>query len=87
MGSGFIISPDGYILTNRHVVANADSVKVHLTDHRTYTAKVVGTDKIYDIALLKVDARDLPTVQIGDSDNLKPGEWVVAIGSPFGQDH
>jgi serine protease Do len=87
MGSGFIISPDGYILTNRHVVANADSVKVHLTDHRTYTAKVVGTDKIYDIALLKVDARDLPTVQIGDSDNLKPGEWVVAIGSPFGLDH
>ncbi|HJP99156.1 MAG TPA: DegQ family serine endoprotease [Rhodanobacteraceae bacterium] len=87
MGSGFIISSDGYILTNRHVVANADSVKVHLTDHRTYTAKVVGEDKIYDIALLKVDASNLPTVQIGNSDSLKPGEWVVAIGSPFGLDH
>ncbi|HET7592464.1 MAG TPA: DegQ family serine endoprotease [Rhodanobacteraceae bacterium] len=87
MGSGFIISSDGYILTNRHVVANADSVKVHLTDHRSFTAKVVGSDKIYDIALLKVDASDLPTVQIGDSDELKPGEWVVAIGSPYGLDH
>ncbi len=87
MGSGFIISSDGYILTNRHVVANADSVKVHLADHRTYTAKIVGTDKIYDIALLKVDASDLPTVKIGNSDQLKPGQWVVAIGSPFGLDH
>lgn len=87
MGSGFIISPDGYILTNDHVVENADSVKVHLNDHRSYTAKIVGTDKIYDIALLKVDAGNLPTVQIGDSDNLKPGQWVVAIGSPYGLDH
>lgn len=87
MGSGFIISADGYILTNNHVVAKADSVKVHLSDHRTYTAKVVGTDKIYDIALLKIDATNLPTVQIGNSNDLKPGQWVVAIGSPFGLDH
>ncbi|MGH8147924.1 MAG: Do family serine endopeptidase [Rhodanobacteraceae bacterium] len=87
LGSGFIISSDGYILTNRHVVANADSVKVHLSDHRIFTAKVVGTDKIYDIALLKIDAKDLPTVQIGNSNDLKPGQWVVAIGSPYGLDH
>jgi serine protease Do len=87
LGSGFIISSDGYILTNDHVVANADSVKVHLPDHRTFTAKIVGEDKIYDIALLKVDASALPTVQIGNSDDLQPGQWVVAIGSPFGLDH
>ena len=87
LGSGFIISSDGYILTNNHVVANADSVKVHLADHRTYAAKVVGRDKIYDIALLKIDAKDLPTVQIGNSNDLQPGQWVVAIGSPFGLDH
>ena len=87
IGSGFIISSDGYILTNRHVVAHADSVVVHLPDHRTFTAKVVGEDKIYDIALLKVDATGLPTVQIGNSNDLKPGQWVVAIGSPFGLDH
>jgi serine protease Do len=87
LGSGFIISSDGYILTNRHVVAHADSVKVHLPDHRTYTAKVVGEDKIYDIALLKIDANNLPAVQIGNSSDLEPGQWVVAIGSPFGLDH
>jgi serine protease Do len=87
LGSGFIISSDGYILTNRHVVANADSVKVHLSDHRSFTAKVVGTDKGYDIALLKVNASNLPTVQIGNSNDLQPGQWVVAIGSPYGLDH
>ncbi|MES2404304.1 MAG: Do family serine endopeptidase [Pseudomonadota bacterium] len=87
LGSGFIISADGYILTNRHVVANADSVKVHLSDHRTFTAKVIGTDKGYDIALLKIDASNLPTVQIGNSNDLQPGQWVVAIGSPYGLDH
>ncbi|HEX5353849.1 MAG TPA: Do family serine endopeptidase [Rhodanobacteraceae bacterium] len=87
LGSGFIISSDGYILTNNHVVANADSVKVHLSNHHSYTAKVVGTDKIYDIALLKIDAAGLPTVQIGNSNDLKPGQWVVAIGSPYGLDH
>ena len=87
LGSGFIISADGYILTNRHVVANANSVEVHLSDHRTYKAKVVGLDKGYDIALLKIDASGLPTVQVGNSNDLKPGQWVVAIGSPFGLDH
>jgi serine protease Do len=87
LGSGFIISSNGYILTNRHVVANADSVKVHLSDHRTYTAKVIGTDKGYDIAVLKIEAANLPTVQIGNSNDLQPGQWVVAIGSPFGLDH
>ncbi|MGH8125015.1 MAG: Do family serine endopeptidase [Rhodanobacteraceae bacterium] len=87
LGSGFIISSDGYILTNRHVVAHADSVKVHLSNHHTYTAKVVGTDKIYDIALLKIDATGLPTVKVGDSNDLQPGQWVVAIGSPYGLDH
>lgn len=87
LGSGFIISSDGYILTNNHVVANADSVKVHLSDHRSFTAKVIGTDKGYDIALLKIDAANLPTVQIGSSNDLQPGQWVVAIGSPYGLDH
>lgn len=87
IGSGFIISSDGYILTNRHVVAHADSVKVHLPDHRVFTAKVVGSDKIYDIALLKINATGLPTVSIGNSNDLKPGQWVVAIGSPYGLDH
>src|SRR5579875_517422 len=87
LGSGFIISPDGYILTNAHVVENADSVKVRLSDHRTFAAKIVGTDKIYDIALIKINATGLPTVAIGDSRTLKPGQWVVAIGSPYGLDH
>ncbi|HET6906224.1 MAG TPA: DegQ family serine endoprotease [Rhodanobacteraceae bacterium] len=87
LGSGFIISADGYILTNNHVVANADTVTVRLSDRRELTAKVVGTDPQYDIALLKVNAKDLPVVTIGDSHTLKPGQWVVAIGSPFGFDH
>lgn len=88
LGSGFIISGDGYILTNNHVVDHADKVIVRLQDRRTLTAKVVGTDPTYDIALLKVDAgRSLPTVSIGDSRTLKPGQWVLAIGSPFGFDY
>jgi serine protease Do len=88
LGSGFIISKDGYILTNNHVVDHADSVTVRLQDRRTLTAKVVGTDPTYDIALLKVDAGDtLPTVTIGDSRSLKPGQWVLAIGSPFDFDY
>ncbi|MEO8778618.1 MAG: Do family serine endopeptidase [Rhodanobacter sp.] len=88
LGSGFIISKDGYILTNNHVVAGADSVTVRLQDRRTLTAKVVGTDPTYDIALLKIDAgSSLPTVTIGDSRGLKPGQWVLAIGSPFGFDY
>ena len=88
LGSGFIISSDGYILTNTHVVDHADKVIVRLQDRRTLTAKVVGTDPTYDIALLKIDAGgSLPAVSIGDSRNLKPGQWVLAIGSPFGFDY
>ncbi|MDQ6647591.1 MAG: Do family serine endopeptidase [Pseudomonadota bacterium] len=88
LGSGFIISKDGYILTNNHVVDHADKVTVRLQDRRTLTAKVIGTDPTYDIALLKVDAGgDLPAVTIGDSHSLKPGQWVLAIGSPFGFDY
>ncbi len=88
LGSGFIISEDGYILTNNHVVDHADKVTVRLQDRRTLTAKVVGTDPTYDIALLKVDAgSSLPTVTIGESRDLKPGQWVLAIGSPFGFDY
>ncbi|WP_426699768.1 Do family serine endopeptidase [Rhodanobacter sp. Col0626] len=88
LGSGFIISSDGYILTNNHVVDHADKVTVRLQDRRTLTAKVIGTDPTYDIALLKVDAGgSLPAVSLGDSRNLKPGQWVLAIGSPFGFDY
>ncbi|TBR39666.1 MULTISPECIES: DegQ family serine endoprotease [Dyella] len=88
LGSGFIISADGYILTNTHVVDDADTVTVRLQDRRTLTAKVVGSDPQYDIALLKVDAGGaLPFVSIGDSRTLKPGQWVLAIGSPFGFDY
>ncbi|MFC5741094.1 Do family serine endopeptidase [Dyella tabacisoli] len=88
LGSGFIVSSDGYILTNTHVVDGADTVTVRLQDRRTLTAKVVGSDPQYDIALLKVDAGgNLPAVSIGDSRGLKPGQWVLAIGSPFGFDY
>jgi serine protease Do len=86
LGSGFIISQDGYILTNDHVVDDADQVKIRLQDRRTFTAKVVGKDPQYDIALLKVDASALPTVSIGDSRAVKRGQWAIAIGSPFGLD-
>jgi serine protease Do len=83
-GSGFIVSPDGYILTNAHVVADAEEVTVKTTDRREYTAKVVGADERTDVAVLKIDAKNLPTVRIGDPSKLRPGEWVIAIGSPFG---
>ncbi len=84
LGSGFIVSPDGVILTNAHVVADADEVVVKLTDKREFKAKVIGIDKPSDVAVLKIDANDLPTVRIGDPQNVRVGEWVVAIGSPFG---
>ncbi len=87
MGSGFIISPDGYVLTNHHVVDGADEVTVKLSDRRELTAKVIGSDQQYDVALLKIEAKDLPSIRLGDSISLKPGQWVVAIGSPFGLDH
>ena len=83
-GSGFIVSADGYILTNAHVVENADEVTVRTTDRREYTAKVVGVDAQTDVAVLKIAAKNLPTVRLGDPSKLRPGEWVVAIGSPFG---
>jgi serine protease Do len=84
LGSGFIVSPDGVILTNAHVVADADEVTVKLTDRREFKAKVVGIDKQTDVAVLRIDAKDLPTVKIGDPARARVGEWVVAIGSPFG---
>jgi serine protease Do len=87
LGSGFIISADGYVLTNNHVVEGADQVVVRLSDRRELDAKVIGTDSEYDIALLKLSAGNLPTVAVGDSSRLKPGQWVVAIGSPFNFDH
>ena len=84
VGSGFIISSDGYLVTNAHVVDGADEVNVKLTDKREFKAKVIGADKRTDVALLKIEAKDLPRVTIGDPDKLKVGEWVVAIGKPFG---
>jgi serine protease Do len=87
LGSGFIISSDGYIITNNHVIANADQIRVRLNDHSEYKAKVIGTDKRSDVALLKIDAKNLPTVKLGDSSKLQVGQWVLAIGSPFGLDY
>lgn len=87
LGSGFVVSSDGYILTNYHVVADADEIQVRFSDRRFYDAKVIGSDKGSDVALIKIDATDLPTVKIGKSNDLKVGEWVLAIGSPFGFDH
>ena len=84
LGSGFIISPDGVVLTNAHVVAEASEVIVKLTDKREFKAKVKGIDKLSDVAVLKIDASNLPTVKIGDPNQARVGEWVVAIGSPFG---
>src|SRR5713226_7945521 len=84
VGSGFIVSVDGYILTNAHVVDDATEVTVKLTDNREFQAKVIGVDRRTDVALVKIDARNLPTVRIGDPSKAKVGEWVAAIGSPFG---
>lgn len=86
LGSGFIISADGYIMTNAHVVDNADKIIVRLTDQREFKAKVIGADKRTDVALLKIEATGLPKVTQGDPNTLKVGEWVLAIGSPFGFD-
>ncbi|MCQ4260417.1 DegQ family serine endoprotease [Stutzerimonas stutzeri] len=87
LGSGFIISEDGYVLTNNHVVADADEIIVRLPDRSEMQAKLVGADPRSDVALLKIEGDDLPIVKIGSSEALKAGEWVVAIGSPFGFDH
>jgi serine protease Do len=84
LGSGFIISSDGYLLTNAHVIDGADEITVKLTDKREMKARVIGSDRRTDIALLKIDATGLPVVRMGDPNRLRVGEWVVAIGSPFG---
>lgn len=82
-GSGVIISSDGYIVTNNHVVDGADELTVTLDDNREFSAKIIGTDKATDLALIKINAKDLPTLPIGDSNKLKVGEWVIAVGNPF----
>ena len=86
LGSGFVISADGYIMTNAHVVDSADKITVRLTDKREFRAKVIGADRRTDVALLKIEATGLPKINVGDPNKLKVGEWVVAIGSPFGFD-
>jgi serine protease Do len=83
-GSGFIISPDGQILTNYHVVGDADRVTVKLNDGREFTAKTIGTDEPSDVAVIKIDAKDLPVLRLGDSDAMEVGDWVIAAGNPFG---
>jgi serine protease Do len=87
LGSGFIISSDGYVLTNDHVVDQMDTITVILNDQREYTAKLIGSDERSDLALLKVDAKDLPTLTLAKDETLKVGQWVIAIGSPFGLDY
>ena len=84
LGSGFIMSADGYIMTNYHVVKDADEILVRLKDRREFKAKLIGDDEKTDLALLKIEAKDLPILEFGDSDKLEPGQWVFAIGSPFG---
>ncbi len=86
-GSGFIISSDGMILTNAHVVDGADTVNVTLKDGRSFAGKVTGTDPVTDVAVIKIQANNLPTVPVGDSNQLKPGEWAIAIGNPLGLDN
>jgi len=87
VGSGFIVSSDGVVLTNAHVVADADEVTVKLTDQREFKAKVLGSDRTTDVAVLKIDAKNLPVVRIGNADATRVGEWVVAIGAPYGLDN
>jgi|GWRWMinimDraft_5_1066013.scaffolds.fasta_scaffold06673_2 serine protease Do len=86
-GSGFIISSEGYVLTNHHVIEGSNKVVVHLADRREFVAKVIGSDASTDVAVLKINASNLPVLSIGNSQIVKPGQWVVAIGSPFGFDH
>ena len=86
-GSGFVVSGDGYIVTNAHVVKGANEITVKLTDRREFPAKLIGFDERTDVAVIKIEGKDLPTVRIGDPSKLKPGQWVVAIGSPFGMEN
>ena len=87
MGSGFVISNDGYILTNHHVVDKAEEIQVQFADRSEYTATIIGSDRRSDLALLKIDAKDLPSLKFAESDTTKVGAWVLAIGSPFGLDY
>jgi serine protease Do len=87
VGSGFVISKDGYILTNAHVVRGSNDIVVKLTDRREFPARLIGLDDRTDVAVIKIEAKDLPTVRLGDPSKLRPGQWVVAIGSPFGMDN
>ncbi len=87
MGSGFVISEDGYLLTNHHVIDGADEIQVLFSDRREYSAKIIGSDRRSDLALLKIEAKNLPTLKFADVDSLRAGEWVLAIGSPFGLDY
>ena len=82
-GSGVIISADGYIVTNNHVVEGADELTVPLNDNKEYSARIIGTDKTTDLALIKNDGKQLPAITIADSENIKVGEWVLAVGNPF----
>ncbi|MFH1370708.1 MAG: Do family serine endopeptidase [Planctomycetota bacterium] len=86
-GSGFIVSEDGYILTNNHLVGDVDEVTVTLTDGRNFTAKIIGTDPDSDVAVVKIDSKNLPTLELADSDKIEVGQWVIAIGNPFGLSH
>ena len=86
-GSGFIVTDNGQILTNSHVVEGADKITVTLSDGRTFPAEVLGTDPTFDLAVIRIDARNLPVLKLGDSDRIDVGEWVVAIGNPFGLEH
>lgn len=86
-GSGFILSPDGRLITNAHVVSGADTVKVTLKDGRTFEGEVIGSDSVTDVAVIKIDATDLPTVTLGSSEDLIPGQWAIAIGNPLGLDN
>jgi serine protease Do len=86
-GSGFIISPDGYILTNNHMVGGAETVTVQLADGQKVTAEIVGADPETDVAVVKIDKTDLPYIELANSDTLEVGEWVIAIGNPFGLSH
>ena len=84
LGSGYIISPDGYVLTNDHVAGNAKEITVTMTDGKTYSAKLIGTDQVSDVALLKIEGNDFPYLKLGNSDDVIIGEWVIALGNPFG---
>ncbi len=86
-GSGFIISPDGYILTNNHMVEGTTKINIELTNGQTFVAKVIGTDPDSDVAVIKIDGNDLPYLEFADSDKLEVGEWVLAIGNPLGLAH